>query len=95
MKSFLLFLTFLFVSFSIHAQEFQFEKETIDYGKVAKKSDGTRIFSFTNIGTAPIVIKRIQSTCGCTVPEKPEAPIMPGAKGAIKVSYDTNKAWKV
>ncbi len=91
MKSFLLFLTFLFVSFSIHAQEFQFEKETIDYGKVAKKSDGTRIFTFTNIGTAPIVIKRIQSTCGCTVPKKPEAPIMPGAKGVIKVSYDTNK----
>ena len=94
MKSFLLFLTFLFVSFSIHAQEFQFEKETIDYGSVAKKSDGTRIFSFTNIGTAPIVIKRIQSTCGCTVPEKPEAPIMPGAKGTIKVSYDTKKPGK-
>ena len=46
MKSFLLFLTFLFVSFSIHAQEFQFEKETIDYGKVAKKSDGHVFFIY-------------------------------------------------
>ncbi|MDA9363391.1 DUF1573 domain-containing protein [Polaribacter sp.] len=91
MKSFLLFFAFVFVSLSMHAQKFKFEKETIDYGTVAKKSDGTRIFSFTNIGTAPIVIKRIQSTCGCTVPEKPEAPIMPGTKGEIKVSYDTNK----
>ena len=81
MKSFLLFFAFVFVSLSMHAQEFKFEKETIDYGTVAKKSDGTRIFSFTNIGT----------TCGCTVPEKPEAPIMPGTKGEIKVSYDTNK----
>ena len=59
MKSFLLFFAFVFVSLSMHAQEFKFEKETIDYGTVAKKSDGTRIFSFTNIGTAPIVIKRI------------------------------------
>ncbi|MDA9339428.1 DUF1573 domain-containing protein [Polaribacter sp.] len=91
MKSFSTIFTFLFVSFAIHAQEFQFENETIDYGKVAKKSDGARIFTFTNVGTAPIIISRVQSTCGCTVPEKPEAPIMPGAKGKIKVSYDTNK----
>ncbi|CAI8322316.1 MAG: Uncharacterised protein [Polaribacter sp. SA4-10] len=91
MKSFLLFFTFLLVSFSNLAQEFQFEKETIDYGKIAKKSDGARVFTFTNIGTVPLVIKRVQSTCGCTIPEKPEAPIMPGAKGKIKVSYDTNK----
>jgi hypothetical protein len=92
MKNFSILFAFLFVSFAIHAQEFQFEKETIDYGKVAKKSDGARIFTFTNIGTAPLIIKRVQSTCGCTVPEKPEAPIMPGAKGKIKVSYDTNKS---
>ena len=91
MKNVPLFFVFLFVSFTMQAQEFQFEKETIDYGTVAKKSAGTRIFTFKNIGTAPIVIKRIQSTCGCTVPEKPEAPIMPGARGTIKVSYDTNK----
>tara|TARA_B110000090_G_scaffold23784_1_gene23498 strand:- start:1707 stop:2111 length:405 start_codon:yes stop_codon:yes gene_type:complete len=91
MKSFPLFYAFLFVSFTIQAQEFQFEKETIDYGQVAKKSDGARIFTFTNIGTAPIIISRVQSSCGCTVPEKPEAPIVPGAKGEIKVSYDTNR----
>lgn len=91
MKRFLLFSTILIVSFTIHSQEFKFEKETIDYGKVAKKSDAARIFTFTNIGTAPLIISRIQSTCGCTVPEKPEAPIMPGAKGEIKVSYNTTK----
>ena len=41
-------------------------------------------FHLQTLATAPIVIKRIQSTCGCTVPEKPEAPIIPGAKGTIK-----------
>ena len=91
MKNFPLFFVFLFVSFAMTAPAFPFAPATIDYGTVAKKSAGTRIFTFKNIGTAPIVIKRIQSTCGCTVPEKPEAPIMPGAKGTIKVSYDTNK----
>ena len=69
--------------------EFKFEKETIDYGRVLKNSEKTRVFSFTNIGNAPIVIHKIQSSCGCTVPEKPEKPIMPGEKGTIKVAYNT------
>ena len=46
---------------------------------------------FTNIGDAPIIIKNIQSSCGCTVPKKPEKPVMPGEKGEIKVSYDTKR----
>ena len=39
----------------------------------------------------PIIIKNIQSSCGCTVPERPKKPIMPGEKGEIKVSYDTKR----
>ncbi|QTE22892.1 DUF1573 domain-containing protein [Polaribacter cellanae] len=91
MKTFGIFIVVLFISFSINAQEFKFEKETIDYGKVAKNSNGVRTFIFTNVGDAPLIIDRIQSSCGCTVPEKPEKPIMPGEKGKIKVSYDTKK----
>ena len=59
--------------------------------KLKKKSNGERVFTFTNIGNMPLIISRVQSTCGCTIPKKPEKPIMPGEKGEIKVSYDTNK----
>jgi hypothetical protein len=79
------------IGFSSSAQEFKFEKETIDYGKVDKSSDGVRIFIFTNIGDKPLIIKKIQSSCGCTIPKKPEKPILPGKKGEIKVSYDTKR----
>ena len=79
------------ISFSATAQEFKFEEETINYGKIDKGSDGKRVFVFTNVGDQPIVIKRIQSSCGCTVPKKPERPVMPGEKGEIKVSYATNR----
>lgn len=91
MKTVLTFLAFLFISISIHSQEFKFENETIDYGKVSQNSNGERIFVFTNIGDQPLIIKNIQSSCGCTVPKKPEKPIMPGEKGEIKVSYDTKR----
>ena len=79
------------ISFSVSAQEFEFETETINYGKIAKGDNGERTFIFTNIGDKPLIIKNIQSSCGCTVPKKPKKPIMPGKKGEIKVSYDTKR----
>tara|TARA_X000000950_G_C13827948_1_gene624834 strand:+ start:31 stop:435 length:405 start_codon:yes stop_codon:yes gene_type:complete len=88
------FFTVLFIgvlSLSTSAQEFKFEKEMINYGKINKGSNGERTFVFTNVGDKPLIIKDIKSSCGCTVPKKPEAPIMPGKKGEIKVSYDTRR----
>lgn len=91
MKSLTFILILFITSLSINAQEFKFEKEAINYGKVEKKSNGERVFTFTNIGNMPLIISRVQSTCGCTIPKKPEKPIMPGEKGEIKVSYDTKR----
>lgn len=69
----------------------EFKTDTIDYGTVEKGADGVRVFEFTNTGNAPLIISDVKSTCGCTVPKKPEAPIMPGEKGEISVKYDTNR----
>ena len=93
MKTLLSLAIITLISFSSFSQqaEFKFEKETIDYGKINAGSDGVRTFVFTNTGKEPLVINRIQSSCGCTVPKKPEKPIMPGEKGEIKVSYDTKR----
>jgi len=91
MKAFTTLLLVFFVSLTMNAQEFKFDQETIDYGKINKGAAGERIFVFTNIGDAPIIIQNVQSSCGCTIPEKPEKPIMPGEKGEIKVSYDTKR----
>ena len=91
MKTIFTLLILGFVGFTTSAQEFQFEKETIDYGKITKGTNGERTFVFTNVGDAPLIIKNIKSSCGCTVPKKPEQPIMPGEKGEIKVSYDTKR----
>lgn len=85
----------LCVSLFSQAQEekpaLKFETETIDYGKIPLGSDGKRVFIFTNVGTAPLIITRVQASCGCTVPRKPDAPIMPGENGQIEVSYDTKR----
>ncbi|WP_298778137.1 DUF1573 domain-containing protein [uncultured Polaribacter sp.] len=91
MKTYFTLLLIFTLSLSFNAQEFKFEKETIDYGKIAKGSERERTFVFTNIGDQPLIIKNIKSSCGCTIPEKPKEPVMPGAEGKIKVSYNTNR----
>lgn len=83
------------MSFGVFAQEkvakIEFKTDTIDYGTVEKGADGVRVFEFTNTGNAPLIISDVKSTCGCTVPKKPEGPIMPGQTGEIAVKYDTNR----
>ncbi len=68
-----------------------FENETIDYGTIAKNSDGKREFVFTNNGTKPLIITTAQGSCGCTVPTTPKDPIAPGEKGVIGVKYATDR----
>ena len=83
------------LSLGIYAQDatakIEFKSETIDYGEIDKGSDGIRVFEFTNTGTAPLVISDVKSSCGCTIPKKPDAPIMPGETGEIQVKYDTKR----
>ncbi|MBV1924301.1 MAG: DUF1573 domain-containing protein [Flavobacteriaceae bacterium] len=68
-----------------------FKTDVIDYGEIAKGSDGLRIFEFTNTGDAPLIISDVKSSCGCTVPEKPKGPVAAGASSVIKVKYDTKR----
>ncbi|NQX85079.1 MAG: DUF1573 domain-containing protein [Flavobacteriaceae bacterium] len=90
--------TFLFIGligFAVNAQDktakIEFETETIDYGTIEKGADGVRVFKFKNTGNEPLIITKVKSSCGCTVPKKPKEPIMPGETGEIEVKYDTNR----
>lgn len=74
-----------------NAPVFEFETDVIDYGKIELNADGVRVFKFKNVGKTPLVISRVQSSCGCTVPKKPTEPIMPGKKGEIEVKYATSR----
>ncbi len=91
MKKLGLLLTALFIGAGAYAQKIEFKTETIDYGTVKKSEDnGIRVFEFTNTGDAPLIITDVKSTCGCTVPQKPKEPIMPGKTGEIQVKYNMN-----
>ena len=63
------------------------ESNTIDYGIVKKGSDGLRKIKVYNKGTAPLIIANCNPSCGCTVPECPKEPILPGKFAVISVNY--------
>jgi len=78
-----------------NAAEIEVKTDVIDYGTVEKGADGVRTFFFTNTGNAPLIISKVSSTCGCTVPKKPKGPILPGETGEISVKYDTNRVMPI
>jgi hypothetical protein len=73
----------------VSGQEIWFEELMHDYGQIEEDSDGSWSFAFKNLGEKAIVINRVRSTCGCTVPDWPREPIEPGASGEITVKYNT------
>ncbi|RMA57823.1 DUF1573 domain-containing protein [Ulvibacter antarcticus] len=92
MKKLVLIAVVALVSFAANAQaKIVFKSDTIDYGEISKGSDGIRVFEFTNTGDAPLIISDVKSSCGCTVPKKPDGPVAPGASSTVQVKYDTNR----
>lgn len=74
-----------------NAPKFSFTNETIDYGEIKKGADGVRYFDFVNEGKEPLIISKVKSSCGCTIPVYPKAPIAPGESSQIKVKYNTSR----
>ncbi len=60
-----------------------------NFGKI---TDGEKVeynFRFKNTGHNSLIISAARASCGCAVPEKPEAPIPPGQIGFLKVVFDS------
>tara|TARA_B100000767_G_C19775341_1_gene542242 strand:+ start:685 stop:1068 length:384 start_codon:yes stop_codon:yes gene_type:complete len=91
-----LFLVFNLNGFSQKSgPKIEFESNEVDYGEIIKGSDGIRVFTFINSGDMPLEITKVYSSCGCTIPKKPENPIAPKEQGEIMVKYDTNRLGQI
>ena len=69
-----------------------FNETTHDFGELKKGSKGEVEFEIKNEGTVDLVIIDAKASCGCTVPEKPQAPIKPGQSAKMKVVFSANTA---
>lgn len=93
MKKLVLFAAALFFGAAVMAQTkvesvTKFTAETHDFGKIKHNVPVTYFFEFKNISDKPLVVENASASCGCTVPERPEKPIMPGQVGKLKVVFN-------
>lgn len=74
-------------------------KATHDFGEIGPSSVNKAEYEFVNQGKGTLLVKNIQSTCGCSrpiltkedkrypVPMKEPVPFEPGQKGKVEVTY--------
>jgi uncharacterized cupredoxin-like copper-binding protein len=66
-----------------------FDKTTHDFGTIKEGEAQQTVFTFTNSGSAPLIITNATSSCGCTVPDYPKnTPIAPGDSGQLTVNFN-------
>ncbi len=73
-----------------NAPQFKFKGgDTYDFGTLKEGPVAEHIFEFTNTGKEPLIIQNASASCGCTTPDWPKEPILPGKTGKISVRYNT------
>jgi len=66
-----------------------FKETTHDLGKIKQGDVVSHEFVFRNEGGAPLVIDRVDVTCGCTAVLVSDKTIAPGREGKVKMTFDS------
>lgn len=66
-----------------------FEETQFDFGRVSVNQKVTHVFVFSNIGTNPLEITKVEAPCGCTSTLLSDKKINPGEKGKLEVTLST------
>jgi len=66
-----------------------FEEKVWNFGELRDGDIVNHDFKFKNVGNAPLEVKNVTATCGCTQPSFPFLPIAPGEEGTISVTFNS------
>jgi hypothetical protein len=69
--------------------EILFDNLSYDFGKVIQGEILSYTFHFKNVGKSSLLIIGIEASCGCTTSSPPKAPVKPGEKGEISITFDS------
>jgi len=67
-----------------------FDQTFHDFGRVISGEKVSYSFKFKNTGNTDLLISKVSSSCGCTVPKYPHTPVKPGEEGIVEVSFDSS-----
>ncbi len=67
------------------------DRNTYDFGKVEPGATLDGKFVLTNDGGAPLVVKDVSVSCGCTIPDKKNFTIAPGESKDLNFTYSVGR----
>lgn len=67
-----------------------FAETSYDFGDITQGDKVEHIFEFENTGNEPLILSDVRTTCGCTAPEWPREPVVPGEKSKIKIIFNSS-----
>jgi hypothetical protein len=67
----------------------KFEVTEHDFGTINEGDVVETVFKFKNTGKSELIVSKAKATCGCTIPQWPKKPVMPGEEGEIKVKFNS------
>ena len=68
----------------------QFAESSFDFGDIVQGDKVEHVFELENTGNEPLILSDVRTTCGCTAPEWPREPIVPGETASIKVVFNSS-----
>lgn len=67
----------------------EFNEKSFNFGDMAQGEIVTHTFRFKNTGNKNLIIKRIESSCGCTAAKFSTKPIPPGEECEIEIEFNS------
>ncbi|MBC7486751.1 MAG: DUF1573 domain-containing protein [Cytophagaceae bacterium] len=67
----------------------EIKEDYYDFGDIKQGAVVEHVFKFTNTGDSILVLQKVYSTCGCTIPSYPKEGIAPGQSGEITVKFNS------
>lgn len=64
-----------------------FDKMLHNFGTIKEDTENKASFTVTNTGKNPLIIEKVDVSCGCTTAKKPEKPIAPGKSDKIEIVF--------
>jgi len=76
----------------VQGAEIRFDRTTHDFGEILQNTNLDINFTFTNIGSEPLVLFDVRQSCAAciTIDSWTREPVMPGQEGVVTIRYNSN-----
>lgn len=72
-----------------NAPHISFDNKVFNFGEMEQRATVDHDFVFTNTGKSDLIIRKVSSSCGCTVVSPKEKVIKPGGSSTIKAIFNS------